>query len=167
MATARKRKAGKRNILNTQRGRRGASSRAQAQPTSRGRAKPGARGGGRFFRIEVAPGSRFIAFRYHDVGKKGGVERIAGQRPDRTWGTAGWLISKDMAHVERGRLVPDTVHARKVLSALGTTPRHVGGDRFQAKDPKRAKLKPGMHRGRRRNVRNPQVGKGREPRSIR
>jgi hypothetical protein len=47
-------------------------------------------GAGRFFRIEVAPGRRFIAFHYHDVGKKGGVERIAGQRPDRTWATAGW-----------------------------------------------------------------------------
>jgi hypothetical protein len=81
----------------------------------------------------VAPARRFIAFRYHDVGKKGGVERIAGQRADRTWDTAGWLISKDLAHVERGRLVPDTADARKVLSALGVTPHHVIGDRFQAK----------------------------------
>ena len=157
MATARKRKAGKRNILNTQRGRRGASSRAQAQPTGRGRAKPGARGGGRFFRIEVAPGSRFIAFRYHDVGKKGGVERIAGQRPDRTWGTAGWLISKDMAHVERGRLVPDTADARKLLSALGVTPHHVIGDRFQAKvlreRARGTKLKPARRRAKERNIR--------------
>ena len=122
----------KRSIHKAQRGRRVTSSRARAQPA--GRAEPGARGGGRFFRIEVAPGRRFIAFRYHDVGKKGGVERIAGQRPDRTWATAGWLIGKDLAHVERGRLVPDTVAARKVLSTLGVTPRHVRGDRFQAKD---------------------------------
>ena len=95
----------KRSIRKAQRGRRVTSSRARAQPAGRGRAEPGARGGGRFFHIEVAPGRRFIAFRYHDVGKKGGVERIAGQRPDRTWATAGWLIGKDLAHLERGRLV--------------------------------------------------------------
>jgi hypothetical protein len=77
MATARKREAAKRTIRNTQRGRQGASSRAQAQPAGRGRAKSGARGGGRFFRIELAPGGRFIMFRYHDAGKKGGVECIA------------------------------------------------------------------------------------------
>jgi hypothetical protein len=150
MATARKRKAAKRNIRNTQRGRRGTSSRAQARPAGRRRARPGERGGGRFFRIEVAPASRFITFRYHDVGKKGGIERIAGQRPDGTWGTAAWLISKDMAHAERGRLVPDTADARKVLSALGATPRRVTGDRFQAKAQpsvlEHTKRKPAMRR---------------------
>ena len=122
--------------------------RARAQPAGRGRAKPGARSGDRFYRIEVAPARRFIAFRYHDVGKKGGVERIAGQRPDGTWGTAGWLISKDMAHVERRRLVPDTVDARKVLSALGASLRRVRGDRFQAKArsnvPEHTKRRPAM-----------------------
>ena len=97
----------------------------------------------------MAPGRRFIAFRYHDVGKKGGVERVASQRPDRTWDTAGWLLSKDLAHVERGRLVPDTVDARKVLSALGATPRHVGGDRFQAKDRPQASRSRAQHSQRR------------------
>jgi len=113
----------------------------------------------------VAPARRFIAFRYHDVGKKGGVERIAGQRTDRTWDTAGWLISKDLAHVERGRLVPDTVAARKVLSTLGVRPRHVRGDRFQAKDrpnvPERTKRKPTMRRAQQRNIRKAPMGKGR------
>jgi hypothetical protein len=165
MATARKRQAAKRNIRKTQRGRRGTSSRARAQPAGRGRAKPGARGGGRFFRIEVAPGRRFIAFRYHDVGRKGGVERIAGQRPDGTWDTVGWLISKDLAHVERGRLVPDTVDARKVLSAIGTAPRNIGGDRFQVKErrsmPERTKLKPAMRHAQQRNTRRASGGKGR------
>jgi hypothetical protein len=37
----------------------------------------------------MAPGRRFIPFRYHDVGKKGGVERVSGQRPDRTWALLG------------------------------------------------------------------------------
>ena len=157
MASARKRQAAKRNIRKPQRGGRGTSSRARAQPAGRGRAKPGTRGGGRFYRVEVAPARRFIAFRYHDVGKKGGVERIAGQRADRTWDTAGWLISKDLAHVERGRLVPDTADARKVLSALGVTPHHVVGDRFQAKVRRErargTKLKPARRRAKQRNIR--------------
>jgi len=164
MPASRKKHTVKRSIRKTQRGRRVTSSRARARPAGRGRAEPGARGGGRFFRIEVAPGRRFIAFRYHDVGKKGGVERIAGQRPDRTWATAGWLIGKDLAHVERGRLVPDTVAARKVLSTLGVTPRHVRGDRFQAKDrpnvPERTKRKATMRRAQQRNIRKAPMGKG-------
>jgi len=97
--------------------------------------------------------------------EKGGVERIADQRPDRTWATAGWLIGKDLAHVERGRLVPDTVAARKVLSTLGVTPRHVRGDRFQAKDrptvPERTKRKPTMRRAQQHNIREAPMGKGR------
>jgi hypothetical protein len=153
MATARKRQAAKRNIRKPQRGGQGTSSRARAA----GRAKLGARGGGRFYRVEVAPARRFIAFRYHDVGKKGGVERIAGQRADRTWDTAGWLISKDLAHVERGRLVPDTADARKLLSALGVTPHHVIGDRFQAQvlreRARGTKLKPARRRAKERNIR--------------
>jgi len=71
MTTARKRQAAKRNLRKPQRGGQGTSSRARAQPAGRGRAKPGARSGDRFYRIEVAPARRFIAFRYHDVGKRG------------------------------------------------------------------------------------------------
>jgi hypothetical protein len=107
----------------------------------RGRAKPGTRGGGDFFRIEIAPARRFVTFRYHDVGKKGGIERIGGQRPDGTWETAGWLISKDMAHVERDRLVPDTEDARKVLAEIGTVLRHTIGDRFVAANRVRPRRK--------------------------
>lgn len=89
MPTARKKHPVKRSIRKAQRGRQVTSSRARAQPAGRGRAEPGARGGGRFFRIEVAPGHRFIAFRYHDVGKKGGVERIAGSTPGPHLGHCG------------------------------------------------------------------------------
>jgi hypothetical protein len=68
-----------------------------------------------------------------------------------------------VAHVERGRLVPDTVAARKVLSALGVTPRRVGGDRFQAKDrsnvPGRAKPKPTKRRAPQRSIRKVPVSK--------
>ena len=75
------------------------------------------------------------------------------------------MIGKDLAHLERGRLVPDTVAARKVLSTLGVTPRHVRGDRFQAKDrpnvPERTKRKATMRRAHQRNIRKAPMGKGR------
>jgi hypothetical protein len=92
MATATQKQAGKSNIRKAQR--------SPSRPGfgRRGRAKPGTRGGGQFFRIEVAPARRFVAFRYHDVGKKRGVERIAGQRQDGTWETAG----KGLAAIKRG-----------------------------------------------------------------
>jgi hypothetical protein len=135
MAPATPGKAGKSTMRKTQR--------SPSRPGSggRGRAKPGTRGGGRFFRIEVAPARRFIAFRYHDVGKNGGVERVAGKRPDGAWGTAGWLISKAMARVESGRLVPDAATARKLLAAIGTVPRHRAGDRFVAKNRMNSRAK--------------------------
>jgi hypothetical protein len=43
------------------------------------RAKPGARGGGQFFHIEVRPRRQFKTFRTQDVGRKGGIERVAGR----------------------------------------------------------------------------------------
>jgi hypothetical protein len=116
-------------------------SRSGRRPGPRGRAKPSVRGSGRFFRIEVAPARQFITFRYHDVGKKGGVERIAGRRQDGIWETAGWLIGKDMAHLERGRLAPDTAAARKVLAVIGAVPRHRAGDRFVANNRLRHRTK--------------------------
>jgi hypothetical protein len=100
---------------------------------TRHRAKPGTRGGGRFYRIELRPKTEFITFRYHDVGKRGRLERIAGQRPNGRWLTAGWLIGKDMAHIENGWLKPDTPEAAMVIGRLNSKPRHVAGDRFKAK----------------------------------
>lgn len=84
-----KRKAVKRNIRNTQRGRRGTSSRAPARPAGHRRAGPGERGGGRFFQVEMAPASRFITFRYHDVGKKGASSASPWQQ--RTVVSSLWL----------------------------------------------------------------------------
>ncbi|MGL3214169.1 hypothetical protein [Bradyrhizobium sp. BR 1433] len=96
MATATQKQAGKSKLRKVQR------SPSRTGLGRRGRAKPGTRGGGQFFQIEVAPARQFVAFGYHDVGTKRGVERIAGQRQDGTCETAR-LISKAMAHVERAR----------------------------------------------------------------
>jgi hypothetical protein len=75
-----KRKAVKRNIRNTQRGRRGTSSRAPARPAGHRRAGPGERGGGRFFQVEMAPASRFITFRYTTSARRGRRAHHRGSR---------------------------------------------------------------------------------------
>ena len=104
---------------------------SKAQPARR-RATPGSTGEGDFYHIEVRPKTDFLTFRNQDVGRKGGIERVAGKRSTGSWDTQKWLIAKELAHVEDGRLVPDSEHARKVLAELGSTPVHVGGDRFKA-----------------------------------
>ena len=88
----------------------------------RTRAKPGAKGGGRFYHIEVRPSAQFAAFRVQDVGRPGGVERVAGLRASGSWDTAKWLVEKTHAHIENGRLVPDSVEAERLLKQLGSVP---------------------------------------------
>lgn len=133
---------------------------ARAQPQGRSRAKPGSRGGGEFFHIEVRPRRQFKTFRTQDVGRKGGIERVAGKRGSGSWNTQKWLISKEHAHREGRRLVADTADARKVLKTLGAPPTHLNGDRFKAKDrpnvPERRKPTEAMRRARTSNIRKAQ-----------
>jgi hypothetical protein len=107
--------------------------RARAQPEGRKRKGPGTTGKGEYYHVEVRRKSQFSTFRTQDVGKKGGIQRIAGKRSSGSWDDQKWLISKDEAHIENDRLVPDTTDAQEVLRALGSEPKHVGGDRFTAK----------------------------------
>ncbi len=107
---------------------------ALAQPEGRKRAKPGTKGEGDYFRIVVRPKEEFTTFRYHDVGRKGHIQRLAGRRSSGSWDTQTWLISKDDAHLEGDRLVADTDDARELIEALGTKPTRVRGDVFEAKD---------------------------------
>mgnify|MGYP001604512642 CR=1 FL=1 len=131
------------------------------------RAKPGARGGGRFFHVEVRPARDFVRFRVQDIGGKGGIERVAGQRASGSWDTQKWLISKDLAHLDAGLLVPDTAAARKVLDMLASAARHVTGDRFKAKPrrdiPETAKPTPAMRRAQRHNIRKAQSARHKTP----
>jgi hypothetical protein len=103
----------------------------RTKPSSR-RAKPGSSGEGDFYHIEIRPTTDFRSFRTQDVGRRGGIERVAGKRGGGSWDTQKWLISKELAHVENGQLVPDNKHARKVLEGLGSKPVQVSGDRFRA-----------------------------------
>ena len=89
------------------------------------RAKPGSRSTGRYFHIAVRPAREFVRFRIQDVGRRGGVQRLAGQRANGAWDTQKWLIEKTDAHIENGQLVPDSAAARKVLASLGSNAIHV------------------------------------------
>jgi hypothetical protein len=108
--------------------------RALAQPEGRKRAKPGTKGEGDYFRIVIRPKQEFTTFRYHDVGDKGHILRLAGKRSSGSWDTQVWLISKGDAHLEGDTLVADTDDARRLIESLGSKPKHVKGDVFEAKD---------------------------------
>jgi hypothetical protein len=133
---------------------------ASKRRTTGRRAKPGARGLGGFFHIQVRPKSDFVFFRNQDVGRRGGIERVAGRRANGSWDTQKWLIGKSEAHRAGKRLAPDTAAARKVLAQLGSTPRHLGGDRFIAKPrrdiPESEKPTPAMRRAQLTNIKKAQ-----------
>ena len=125
------------------------------------RAKPGARGHGGFFHIQVRPRTEFVFFRNQDVGRRGGIERVAGRRANGSWDTQKWLIGKSEAHRAGKKLAPDTAAARKVLKQLGSVPRHLGGDRFIAKPrrkiPASKKPTPAMRRAQLANIKKAQA----------
>ena len=127
MATTKQKQAARKNIKKAQATWRGMSSRqhAKAQPEGREREKPGTTGQGEYFHVEVRPKSQFATFRTQDVGKKGGIQRVAGRRGSGSWDDQKWLIGKDQAHIENDKLVPDTDDARKVLERLGSEPQHI------------------------------------------
>ncbi len=129
----------------------------------RKRAKPGSRGGGRFFHIELRPAAEFETFRVQDVGGPGGVERVAGRRASGSWDTAKWLVEKTHAHVENGRLVPDSDEAKTLFAGLGSSPEHIEGDRFQAKPrrdiPESEKPTAAMRRAQLANIRKAQAAR--------
>lgn len=161
MATTKQKQAAKRNIKKAQKTWRGMSSRARARAQPQGdRAKPGSKGGGAFFHIEVRPRSEFKTFRTQDVGSSGGIERVAGKRGSGSWDTQKWLIGKDHAHIENGRLVADSADARHVLDALGSPPKHIEADRFRARPrpnvPEREKPTPAQRRARSTNIKKAQ-----------
>ena len=105
-----------------------------SQPKRRKRAKPGTTGEGDYFRITVRPKEEFSTFRYQDVGEKGHIQRLAGRRSSGSWDTQVWLISKEDAHMEGDTLIPDTEDARSLIEGLGSKPKHVKEDVFEAKD---------------------------------
>jgi hypothetical protein len=165
MATQKQREAARRNIRKAQAAWQSMSPQehARAQPEGRKRARPGTGGGGDYYHVTVRPKEDFVTFRTQDVGEPGHVQRVAGKRGSGSWATQKWLISKEDAHVEGGRLVPDTEEVKQVLGKLGSRPVHVKGDVFEAKPrrnvPEREKPTPAQQRARRANIKKAQAAR--------
>ncbi len=159
MATIRQRQAAKKNIKKARAQWQSMTPRqhALAQPEGPTRKRPGA-GSGRYYRVEVRPKTEFIRFRTQEVGKRGHIERVAGKRASGSWDTVTWLISKEDAHVQNGRLIADSIDARKLIDKQG--------DRFEAKDrpnvPERAKPTAAQKRARRENIKKAQAARRRK-----
>ncbi len=129
------------------------------------RAKPGTGPSAGFYRVEVRPARSFASFRTQDVGKKGGLERIAGHRASGSWDTQAWLISKDHAHVnEKNELVIDDIKERKALEkAISGKITLVKGGIFHAHPaknvPEAAKPTPAMKRAQAANIKKAQAAR--------
>ena len=121
------------------------------------RQKPGSGGQGNYYHIEVRDGGEFETFRTQDVGDPGHLQRVSGKRASGSWATVKWLIGKEDAHVEDGKLVGDTKDAKDLLKKLRTRPVKIRGDRFEAKSrrnvPERSKPTAAQTRAGRQNSR--------------
>jgi hypothetical protein len=129
--------------------------------TSSGRKKPGSGGQGNYYHVEVREGGDFETFRTQDVGGEGHLQRVGGKRPSGSWATVKWLISKEDAHVEDGKLVGDTKDAKDLIKKLGSRPVQLSGDRFEAKPrrnvPEKSKPTAAQTRARRQNIKKAQA----------
>mgnify|MGYP001596573682 CR=1 FL=1 len=135
MATVKQTIAARRNIRKAQKKWKSMTKRQHslAQPEGRRRKLPGTTGAGKFYRIEVRPKREFITFRNQDVGKKGGLERLAGKRSSGSWDTISWLVSKNGAHIDtHGHLKIDDQKMRTALKQIRGRIVHVKGDVFRA-----------------------------------
>lgn len=160
MATTKQRQAAKKNIKKAQAKREN----ARSQPNGRGRRSPGSGGRGNYYHIEVRDGDDFETFRTQDVGDPGHLQRVSGKRASGSWATVKWLVGKEDAHVEEGRLVGDTKDAKDLLKKLRTKPVQISGDLFEAKDrrnvPERSKPTAAQSRARNQNIKKAQSARG-------
>lgn len=162
MTTQKQREAAKENIKKAQEAWQNMSSRQRslAQPEGREREKPGRGGEGDYYHVGVRDKNDFETFRTHDVGDEGGLQRVAGKRSSGSWDTVKWLISKDFAHVEDGKLIPDHDDAKDLLDKLGSEPKPVKGDMFEAKPhpnvPEKDKSTEAQKKARQENIKKAQ-----------
>jgi hypothetical protein len=162
MATQKQKKAAKKNIKKAQKKWQSMSHRARAiaQPQGRKRAKPGSKGEGKFYRIVVRDKDQFTSFRTDDVGDRGGIERIAGHRKSGSWDTQAWLIAKDRAKKSEDTLKAGDKDVQEVLDQLGSKPKHVKGDIFEARPrknvPEKDKPTKAQQKSRKENIKKAQ-----------
>src|SRR5688572_33073127 len=159
MVTERQRQAARKNIKKAQTKRQN----ARSQPDGQRRQKPGSGGQGKYYHVEVREGDDFETFRTQDVGDPGHLQRVSGKRASGSWTTVKWLIGKEDAHVEDGKLVGDTKDAKDLLKRLRTKPVQIRGDRFESKPrrnvPERSKPTAAQTRARRQNVKKAQTAR--------
>ena len=126
------------------------------------RKAPGLTGKGRFYRINVRPKGDFTSFRVQDVGKKGGLERLAGHRASGSWDTVTWLVEKKDAKVKNGHLIVTGTKAKSVLKNISGHIYHIKGDIFRAHPrknvPEAAKPTAAMRRAWRANIKKVRRG---------
>lgn len=163
MASQKQRAAARKNIKKAQHKWKGMTKRQHtlAQPQGRRRKLPGTTGKGKFYRIEVRPKGEFITFRNQDVGKRGGLERLAGKRSSGSWDTVSWLVSKKGAHVDaHGHLKIDDQKMRTAMKQVRGRIIHVKGDVFRAHPrknvPESAKPTLAQRRAEKRNIKKAQ-----------
>lgn len=126
------------------------------------RKAPGSTGKGKFYRIEIRPKGQFKTFRVQDVGKKGGLERLAGKRASGSWDTVSWLISKDKAAVVKGHLKITDKKEQSVLKQIKGPIVHIKGDIFHAHPrnvPEAKKPTPAMKRAQKTNIKKAQAAR--------
>ncbi|HEU4746290.1 MAG TPA: hypothetical protein VFS61_13680 [Anaerolineales bacterium] len=149
MATERQRQTTKKSSRSTSQGSR--------------RQKPGSGGQGNYYHVEVRDAGDFETFRTQDVGDPGHLQRVSGKRASGSWATVKWLIGKEDAHVEDGKLVGDTRDAKDLLKKLRSRPVQIRGDRFEAKPrrnvPERSKPTTAQTRARRQNIKKAQAAR--------
>jgi hypothetical protein len=155
--------AAKKNVTKAQKAWKGMTKRERtlAQPEGRKRQKPGTGGAGKFYHIEIRPKGQFTSFRTQDVGKKGGLERIAGRRSSGSWATATWLIAKKNARVVNKKLVITNAKEKAALEhAIRGPITQVKGDIFHAHPaknvPEKAKPTAAMKKAQSANIRKAQ-----------
>jgi len=107
-----------------------AQTHARSQPEGKERAKPGSTEKGEYYHVEIRPREEFTRFHTY-VNEKTGIQRVAGRHKTGTWDDQEWLISKEDAHIENERLIPDSAEAQDFFKALGSKPVHVMADRFK------------------------------------
>ncbi len=142
--------------------------RALAQPQGRVRLKPGTLGTGRYYRIVLRPKEQFASFKTQDIGRRGHTLRLAGRRQSGSWDTEAFLVSKQDAHIEADRLVPNDPKTRELFRGqLSTVPRHVRGDIFIARPrknvPEKAKPTRAQKRARSENIKKAQKARRSSP----
>jgi hypothetical protein len=165
MATEKQRQAAKKNIKKAQAKNEKMTSKARSrsQPEGRERKKPGSGGQGKYYHVEVREGGDFETFRTQDVGDPGHLQRVSGKRASGSWATVKWLIGKEDAHVEDGKLVGDTKDAKDLIKKLRSRPVQIRGDRFESKPrrnvPERTKPTTAQTSARRQNIKKAQAAR--------